>query len=95
MDFAITHVRDGAEIYLQGERDSFIRESLENEDDYGWDDEHWRYLNHYSIKLSNGTYEVIDWWTGEGYSRANNLTADEVVVVVNNLRDGVSIEFIR
>lgn len=96
MEFTLAHVRDGARIYLQGERDSFIQGSLEDEDDYVWDEQHWGYLDHISISMNDkGLYRVTEWTGGEGYTNECDITADEVVVLINQVCDGVSIEFIR
>jgi hypothetical protein len=96
MQFTLTDVHNNSEIYLQGGRSDYIKSSLENEDDYIWHDDHWGYIDHFSIIMTNSNlYEVMDWHGEEGYSKEYNITAEEVVILINKMCKGIPIEKIR
>jgi hypothetical protein len=98
MQFTLSDVRHGSLIYLQGEKDKYIKESLEIDDDYVWDDQHWCNIDCFSIRLTNkNLYTVIYWRGQEGYCKAHahNMPAEEVVTYINEMCNGVLIETIR
>jgi len=99
MEFTIENVKNNVCIYLEDGRSSFMQSSLEIEDDYEWDDYHWCYIDHYSVHLNdkNNLYSVVNWEGDSGHTVNDNwaMTADEVVTIINDLRNGVPIERIH
>lgn len=95
MQFTLADVRN-CSIYLQGEKDKYIKESIEIENDYVWDDYHWCYIDSVSIRLTNeNLYTIMEWCGQEGYCKAHNIPAEMVVTLINEMCNGVSIETIR
>ena len=110
--FTIADVRNGAEIFLKGHRDEFIEAELSVDPEYVWDDDHWRYLDKFSIDMraadgkgfvpstattvDTNSYVVTDWCGDSGHTVGEyGMTAEEVVVLINKMCAGRSIELIR
>ena len=81
-------------IYLQGDREEFIKRSLEIEDDYVWDEYHRVYLD-YWIKVTkyDKFFRVFECSSDECYEVEEELlTPEQVIKLVNKLCNGREIE---
>ena len=90
----ISTVRNSITIYLEGGRSQYIKDSIECEDDYEWNDAHWCYIDKFTVSmLTTNSYVVTDWCGDSGHTVGDyGMTAEMVVILINKMCKGVPIE---
>ena len=96
MEFTLANVAHGTKVYMKGDRDCYIKEELDIDPDYEWDDEHWHYIDHYTVCMTGDKlFMLCECIGGEQSILEFGLTPEQVMEQVALVCGERVIEYIK